>query len=111
MSFELGDKAIDKNGRLMWIVRVSGQGRDGMNDGVPRATISGMVNINNSHKQIINGFNDSALTEPKLIGQVYEDVFHVLSNFGNQLNTFSQKMLREFSQIAFIRKALTLKVI
>ena len=67
-----------------------------------------MFNLANVFKFIHNSLNDSAFTQQDFIRCVHQTVFHVLSQFGYQMDPVNEELFEKgFGNVSFVTKQLT----
>ncbi len=75
---------------------------------IPKTTVSGVVNIENGHKDIVDGLDDRSFSKPKFIVQVHDRILHVLAEFDHDLDTLLKGMVKKFGEVPLDGKALAL---
>jgi len=64
-----------------------------------------MFNLANVFQFINNSLNDSTFAEQDFIGHMHQTVFHVLSQFGYQMDPVNEKLLeKDLGNIPFVAK-------
>jgi hypothetical protein len=97
-----------KNTGFVLVKAVSHHGSDDMSHSIDGATMAGVVNIENSHQNIVDGFDDSSFLEHDFVVVVHEFIFHVFADSGNELEAFLIEVFEVFADISLITKALSL---
>lgn len=95
-----------ENGRFSFIEAISSQGSQHMGHGIDGASVAGMLQVKDRSENIIDRFNNCSFSELQLIFKKQQLVFHVGSDFGDELQALPVKLLKEGCHVAFVCKAL-----
>ena len=67
-----------------------------------------MFDLTDIFQFIIYGLNQGSFPEKDFIGHIHRGIFHILSNFSNQMNSTDKQCINEgLRNIAFIAKEFT----
>mgnify|MGYP005865492969 CR=1 FL=1 len=84
-----------ENAGLVLIKAIGCYRSEDMGHGIYRAAVSGVVNVENGHQNIVDRFDDAPPLAHDFVVVVHELVFHVLAGPGNELDAFSVALLHE----------------
>jgi hypothetical protein len=60
-----------------------------------RTSVTSMFNLANIFQFINDSLNDSAFAEQDFIGHMHQTVFHVISQFGYQMDPINEKLFEK----------------
>ena len=79
-----------------------------MSHSIYGATMARVVNVENSHQNIVYRFDYPSFEKHHFIGPPHWPIFHVFANSGDQMNAFLKEQVEVFADVALIAKAFSL---
>ena len=74
---------------------ISNQSRDEIRHESSDGTMSGMLNLTNVFKLVIDGLYEGAFAQCEFVVQTHQRVLHVLLDSGDQMNAVHEQFLKE----------------
>jgi len=81
-----------------------------MGEGIDGAPVSGVVDVEDGHEDVVDRFDDTSSGEHEFIVPVHRFVFHVFADSGDEVNALLVIVLEVCADVSFVTEALSLDV-